>query len=110
MGALIPLLIPLIPSLVSWAEKAFAGKAKSGPDKMQTVVSALQVVAEGMQQAKAPLPNGAQIADKSVDDQVLRGLVEVELTRLRATGKLDGIAPSGDLFIVRGVVVPIPSA
>lgn len=107
MGALAAVLLPFIPGIIQGVETAFKGKPKSGDSKMQTAVRMLGQVAEGMLTAGAPLPDGTQLAPKSVSDDLLKGLIEAEFARLKATGKLDEKAPSGDVFIVRGTVVPL---
>lgn len=107
MGALIPLLAQLVPGLIAGVETLFAGKAKSGPHKLEAVIDALRQIIERMMAAGAPLPDGTQIPEKSVSDDLLRGMIETELTRLRSTGKLNGKAPLGDLFLVRGTIAPV---
>lgn len=107
MGALIPLLAQLVPGLITGVETLFAGKPKSGPHKLEAVIDALRQIIERMMSAGAPLPDGTQIPEKSVSDDLLRGMIETELTRLRSTGKLSGKTVTGDLFLVRGTIAPV---
>ena len=106
--ALIALLINLIPPIIQGVELAFRTKDKSGPDKMQAVLRSVGQITETMLAAGVPLPDGTQKPEKSIDDKVVRGLAEAELARLKAAGRLTA-SPAAELFLVRGVVVPIPS-
>lgn len=107
--ALITALLPLVPGIIQGVELAFKTKDNTGPDKMAASVDALRMVVERMVAAQVPLPDGTQIPEKSVSDDLLRGLVETEFQRLRATGKLGAATAATDVFLLRGVVVPVPA-
>ncbi len=108
IGTLLALLAPLLPSLIQGIEKLFAGKPKSGEDKMKAVIDALRMVIERMMAAGVPLPDGTVIPEKSISDDLLRGLIEAELQRLKASGQMTApVSPVGELFILRGAVTAI---
>ena len=106
MGALVSILLPLIPSLIQGVEGIFKDKPKSGPDKIVAVSNALRQIIEQMMAAGLQV-GGVPIPEKSVSDDLLRGAIEAVFTKLKATGQLATQPASGDLFIVRGSVVPL---
>jgi hypothetical protein len=94
------------PGIVRGVEAAFKGLPKSGPFKLTTVIRMLGQVAENMLGAKAPLPDGSFVTDKSVTDELLKGIAETTLAHLKATGTLE--APpsiSGGLIVIQGTVL-----
>ncbi len=104
MGAIIPLLLPLIGPLIQGVEAIFS-KPKSGPDKVAAVANALRQIIEQLMIAGIPVA-GQPIPEKSVTDDLLKGAIEAELARLKASGQLAAQA-TGTLYMVRGVVVPL---
>src|SRR5437879_3190970 len=107
MGALIELLMPFVPALVRAAEAAFQYKPKSGADKMTAVSNALQVIAEAMLNGKVPLPDGSQIAYKSVNGDVLKGAIESVFQQLKSCGQLMQSALGNQLYLLQGCVTPL---
>ncbi len=104
---LLSLLLMLAPKVIIGMEAAYKGLPKSGPFKLSTGIAVLGHIVESMLQAKAPLPDGTQIAEKSVSTDLLKGIIETTLANMKATGQLDGNQTTGTLYMVRGVVVPL---
>jgi hypothetical protein len=113
MGSLLGVLLPLVPSLIRGIEAIFQTKPKSGPDKMGAAVDALRIIVEKMMVAGVPLPDGSLIQDKSVSDDLLRGMIEAEYQRMKASGGRIEPVPAvsaGNAYVVVGTVTPISLA
>ncbi len=89
------------PALLTIAEKAFAGKLKSGPDKMSWVKSAALWLIQGL--AGAKLPDGSVMPpDAKIGDDALAGILETILAQAKASGGLT--APTeGEWLLVKAV-------
>lgn len=79
--ALLPTLLPLIPSLITTVEGLF-GKNK-GADKMATILAMLQALISQLQKTGA-LPGGVLPGNN-----VLQPLIETILAQMKLTGKID---------------------
>ncbi len=104
MGAIIPLLLPLIGPLIQGVESIFKAKPKSGADKVQAVINALLQVVNQMMNA------GVQVEGQAIPpikDDLLKGAIETELARLKASGQLGVTPASGTLYLVQGKIVPL---
>lgn len=113
MGAILSVLLPLIPGLVQGIEKIFQKPATpvpgapvpTGTDKMDAVVQSLRAILEKM------LATGAVPAPAApVTDDALRGAVEAVLQQLKASGQLAAPATSGALYLVQGTITPLRAA
>ena len=83
MPALLVALLPLIPGLVQFAERALG--AKQGKNKLDVVTQAIRLT---LSKLAAPDPAGAE----PVTDDIIRGAVEAVLAQMRESGSL--AAPS----------------
>lgn len=111
MGALLGLILPLVPSIVNGVESLFAKKPAAGTDKMAAVLQALRGIIEQFIAAKVPLPDGTTPTASPTDD-ALKGMVETVLAQMKTTGTLSAdpavpSTPAGNLFIVQGLVIPL---
>lgn len=103
MGALLPLLLPLLPALINSAEAAFAAP-KSGSSKANAVIQGLEAFLSNLFAAKQA-PAGSTMP---TPDQ-LSGMMETFLAQMRLDGTLTmpgkpAIAPVAALYLVQGTV------
>jgi hypothetical protein len=114
MGAILALLIPLIPGLIQGIEKIFvkpapipgapvppAAPVPTGTDKMDAIVQSLRAIFEKL------LATGIVPPGTAVTDDALRGAIEAEFQRLKGTGQLTQAPALGALYLVQGNVTPI---
>jgi hypothetical protein len=106
MGALLGLLLPLVPGLIQGAEAIFA-KPQSGTTKSAAVLAALRGMLGSIVAVNAPLADGKLPASIPVTDDALAGAIEAEFQRLKATGQLAPQPAAGTLYIMRGSCTPI---
>lgn len=83
MPAILATLLPLIPGLVQFAERALGGR--QGKNKLDVVVQAIRLT---LSKLAAPDTAGAE----PVTDDLIRGAVEAVLAQMRESGSL--AAPS----------------
>lgn len=105
MGALLALLLPLLPSLIQGVEKIFT-KPSSGPDRMDAVLQAIRQILAKLQ-TTGTLPDGTPVPKDPVTDDALRGMIEVVLQNLKVSGQLLAPVVAGDLYVLRGTVTAI---
>jgi len=94
------------PNIVRAVEAAFKLLPKSGNFKRPLAIQMLGQVADAMFEAKAPLPDGTVVPEKSVSTELLKGIIETTLAHLKATGTLE--APptiAGGLIVIQGVIL-----
>ncbi len=111
MGAILALLIPLIPSLIQGVEKIFVKPAPATPtpnapvptgtDKQDAIVQSLRAIFDKL------LATGIVPPGTTVTDDALRGAIEAEFQRLKGTGQLAQPTTLGALYLVQGNVTPI---
>jgi len=106
MGALIPLLLPLLPSVINLVESLFSGKPKSGTDKMDALVSGLRAIIAKMI-TSGTLVNGLPVVQPT--DDALIGLVEAKLLDMKLTGTL-GNTDTGQIWLLRGGTITLLTA
>ena len=102
MGAILPLILTFLPTLIDSVEKIFT-KSKSGPDKLDAVLQALRAIIQKM------VDTGVIPKDVPVTDDALRGIIETVLNDLKKTPI--SVPPNSnitnELWIVRGTVSKI---
>lgn len=102
MGTLLALLLPAIPGLINTAEVLFAGKKKSGTDKLNAVLQQAQVLLTQLGVAGLIPPNTTVSADGII------GMIETKLAQMKADGTLGKTAPeTGSLYLIQGAVTPL---
>lgn len=109
-------MIPLItaalsfigPGLLRLAEKAFAGKPKSGTEKMSWVESSARWLLETLAAGQVKLPDGTTLpADMKVSDDTLRAALETLLAQAKSSGQLTAPSSTGDLYLMRLATPPV---
>lgn len=106
MGALLGILLPLLPGIIKTIETTFAGKPKSGTEKMTTLVDFVRGLITQLIAAKVPMPDGTVLTEQPTDD-ILRGALEAIFQNTKAAGQLTKPVTEGELFLVRGTVTPL---
>jgi hypothetical protein len=109
MGALLPLLLPVIPGLVNLAEAAFE-KPKSGESKMNAVIAALQGML-GTLFGAGQAPSGAAAPGANE----LQGVVETVLAQMKGNGTITtpgkaSASTQPQLWLVQGTVSQLKTA
>ena len=97
MGALIPIITALLPTLIKLADSVFSGKGQ-GADKKSTVISVTNSLLDVLVDA-----GKIQQADRESIGQLLDPLIEGVLGQLKGTGAL----AAGDVLTVNTVEVRI---
>jgi transglutaminase/protease-like cytokinesis protein 3 len=107
MGALLPVILAVLPGLISAAEAAFAKKG-SGTDKMNAVLQALQAYLENLYAAKQQ-PDNSPASVPGADS--LTGVIETLLSQMKANDTLTPKpAASPTLYLVSGTVTQLKTA
>lgn len=106
MGAALGILLPFLPSIIRGIEHAFAGKPKSGPEKMTTLTDVARAFISQMIAAKVPLPDGTVLTEQP-SDEALRGALEAIFQNAKAGGQLAVPTSAGELYLLRGAVTPL---
>ena len=113
MGALLALLLPLIPGLIQGVQTLFVkaptpATAAPAPDINQTkadaVLQALQAIIAHLKAVNAPLPDGSLPANIPVTDDALRASIETLYQQMKAADQLTPAPPTGSLWLVQGSV------
>lgn len=117
MGALLGLILPLVPSIISGVEAIFKSKPQSGTDKLGAVLDSLRAIISKMVATGIPLPDGTKPAQPS-DDAII-GMIETVLQQLQDNGTLGSVltskpdqptSPGGsNLYVLQGTIVPFKS-
>ena len=89
MGALLSLLIPMVPSLIAGVESIFK-KPGSGQTKMDAVLTALRGILEKFVSVQQPAPApGTPVPPLTVPtDAALESMIETVLQQMKLTGQL----------------------
>lgn len=110
MGALLGLILPLVPSIVNGVESLFSKKPAAGTDKMSAALQALRALISQFIAAKVPLPDGTVPTAQPTDD-ALKGMIETVFQQMKTTGTLTANPATatavGNLFLVHGSVTPL---
>jgi hypothetical protein len=117
MGALLALLLPMIPGLIQGVQAVIKAKpapapgptpappvSAAGQAKADAVLVALRAVIEKLAAINAPLPDGTLPAAVPVTDDALRAAIETIYQQMKAGGNLTPAAPTGTLWLVQGSV------
>lgn len=108
MGALLALLIPMVPGLIQDVEILFGKvKPKTGETKMSVVMQQLRAALEALKALNVPLPDGTLPATIPVTDDALRLFAESWFQQLKANGQLTRPQQSGTLYLLQGSVTPL---
>lgn len=118
MGALLALLVPLIPGLIQGVQQLFAhakpvapNPATPAPDlgqaKNDAVLQSLRAMVGKLAAINAPLPDGTLPATVPVTDDSLRAAIETVYQQLKAGGNLQPQPAAGALWLVQGTVTAL---
>lgn len=104
MGVLLPIILTALPGLINAVETAFA-KPKSGTDKMNAVVQALQAILSTLS-ASGQFPASTVPATEPL---ALQGITETVLSQMKGNGTLakpGATTPvaTAQLYLVHGTV------
>ena len=114
MGAILALILPLVPSIVNGVEALFAKKPASGTDKMSAALQAIRAIVTQFLAAKVPMPDGSAPPVGAPTDDALTGMIETVLAQMKTTGTLSATpaatTQAGAIFLVQGTVTPLKTA
>ena len=131
MGAILAILLPLIPGLIQGVQAAFAHvKAlppaahppappsptapaapvvapSIGQTKADVVLQQIRVMVQTLAAINAPLSDGTLPASVPMTDDTLSASIETIYQQLKASQNLTPPSPTGTLFLVQGNVQPL---
>lgn len=98
-------LLPLAPKLINWVERLIT-KNKGGGDRMAMLTNIARTIAARLIET----PDSGLTAADLPNDKEIQSFFEPIFQQMKAGGTLGAsvVAPSGKLYLVRGVVLEVP--